>query len=103
MAPNTGGIWHPGCFVSAAVTTSATESAVVVPPSAVISMEDGDEVIFVEVAGSFEARPVEVGRRSRIGVEIVSGLVPGDRYVAAGGFSLKAELGKDAFGDGHGH
>ncbi|MCJ7753598.1 MAG: efflux RND transporter periplasmic adaptor subunit [Thermoanaerobaculales bacterium] len=103
VAPNTGGSWHPGCCVSAAVTTSATESAVVVPPSAVISMEDGDEVIFVEVAGSFEARPVEVGRRSRIGVEIVSGLVPGDRYVAAGGFSLKAELGKDAFGDGHGH
>jgi cobalt-zinc-cadmium efflux system membrane fusion protein len=36
-------------------------------------------------------------------VEVVDGLEPGDRYVAAGGFSLKAELGKEAFGDGHGH
>ena len=26
-----------------------------------------------------------------------------ERYVAEGGFSLKAELGKEAFGDGHGH
>ena len=103
VAPNTGGIWHPGCFVSATVTTSVTEAAVVVPPTAVISMEGGGEVIFVEVAGSFEARPVQAGRRSRIGVEIVSGLLPGERYVADGGFSLKAELAKDAFGDAHGH
>ena len=103
VALNTHGIWHPGCFVSAAVTTSVTEAAVAVPPSAVISMEDGTEVVFVQNDGSFEMRPVVVGRRSRNSVEISSGLVPGDRYVAEGGFSLKAELGKGAFGDAHGH
>ena len=37
------------------------------------------------------------------GVEVVSGLEPGERFVARGGFSLKAELGKESFGDGHGH
>ena len=36
-------------------------------------------------------------------VEVVSGLEPGERFVARGGFSLKAELGKESFGDGHGH
>jgi cobalt-zinc-cadmium efflux system membrane fusion protein len=103
VAPNTVRIWHPGCFVTAAVTTSRVNARVVVPAAAVIRMEDGDEVIFVETAMGFEPRLVELGRRSSNGVEVVSGIEPGERYVAEGGFSLKAELGKDAFGDGHGH
>jgi len=103
IASNSEGIWHPGCFVTAKVTTSATEVGVVVPVTAVIRMEDGDDVIFVETDDGFEMRPVVLGKRTRERVEVVSGLEPGERYVAAGGFSLKADLGKDAFGDGHGH
>jgi len=103
IAPNTDQIWHPGCFVTASVTISHVSARVVVPASAVIRMEDGDEVIFVETGMGFEPRLVELGRRSKSGIEVVSGIEPGERYVAEGGFSLKAELGKDAFGDGHGH
>ena len=103
VASNPKGIWPPGCFVAAEVTTSSVEAEVVVPTSAVIRMEDGAEVVFVRVAESFEVRQVETGRRSRLGVEIVNGLEPGEAFAAEGGFSLKAELGKDAFGDGHGH
>ncbi len=103
VAANTDGIWHPGCFVNASVTTSVSAARVVVPISAVIRMEDGDEVVFVETDDGFELRPVEVGRRSASTVEIVSGIARGNRYVAEGGFSLKAELGKGSFGDGHGH
>jgi len=104
IAPNTDGTWHPGCFVTARVAVEKTEaSALVVPASALIRMEDGDEVIFVETSEGFEARVITSGRRSRKQVEILSGLNSGDRYVAKGGFSLKAELGKGAFGEGHGH
>lgn len=104
VAPNTRGVWHPGCFVTARVAVEKTEaSSFVVPASALIRMEDGDEVIFVETLEGFEARVITPGRRSRKQVEILSGLNPGDRYVAKGGFSLKAELGKGAFGEGHGH
>jgi len=103
IAPNADHIWHPGCFVTASVTISQVSARVVVPASAVIRMEDGDEVVFVETGKGFEPRLVELGRRSRDSVEVVSGIEPGERYVAEGGFSLKAELGKDAFGDGHGH
>ncbi len=103
VAPNRDRIWHPGCFVTAAVTTSDVSALVVVPAAAVIRMEDGGEVVFVETAGGFEPRLVALGRRSRDGVEVVTGIEPGERYVAEGGFSLKAELGKDTFGDGHGH
>jgi len=36
-------------------------------------------------------------------VEILSGLTVGERFVVKGGFTLKAQLSKAAFGDGHGH
>ena len=104
IAPNPDGAWHPGCFVTARVTMGVTESSgLVVPSTAVIRMEDGDEVVFVQTDEGFEPRPVAIGRRTRNHLEVVSGLVAGDRYVAAGGFNLKAELGKSSFGDGHGH
>ena len=103
-APNPDGDWHPGCFVTARISTSTDATArVVVPATAVIRMEDGDEVIFVETGDGFEPRHVEVGRQTRDDVEIVSGLAPGERYVLRGGFSLKAELAKESFGAGHGH
>jgi len=102
-APNPDSRWKPGMFVSAMVVTDAVQADLRVPQSALIRMEDGDEVVFVETGEGFEPRPVVLGRRSRDYAEVTSGLEPGERYVARGGFSLKAELGKDAFGDGHGH
>ncbi|RLE27006.1 MAG: hypothetical protein DRJ61_17905, partial [Acidobacteria bacterium] len=46
IAPNTDGTWHPGCFVTARVAVEKTEaSGIVVPASALIRMEDGDDVI----------------------------------------------------------
>jgi cobalt-zinc-cadmium efflux system membrane fusion protein len=36
-------------------------------------------------------------------VEIASGLDPGQKYVSAGAFTLKAQLAKGSFGDDHGH
>jgi len=101
--PNPEGRWKPGMFVTATVIVDASLVDIRVPRTALIRMEDGDEVIFVEVDEGLEPRPVAIGRRARDHVEVLSGLEQGMRYVAAGGFSLKAELGKDAFGDGHGH
>ena len=104
IADNSQGIWHPGFFVTAHVATSTAEEVPVLAPlSAVIRMEDGDDVVFVETEHGFEPRAVSLGQRSKDQVEIVAGLEPGERYVVRGGFSLKAELGKEAFGEGHGH
>jgi cobalt-zinc-cadmium efflux system membrane fusion protein len=36
-------------------------------------------------------------------VEIRSGLAANERYVARGGFTLKAELARGELGGGHGH
>lgn len=103
IASNEDETWHPGCFVTARVSTSLVGVRVVAPVSAVIRMEDGDDVVFVETEDGFEMRLVEIGRRSREQVEVISGLKAGERFVADGGFSLKAELGKEAFGDDDGH
>ena len=75
----------------------------VVPDTAVIRMPDGDDVIFVATDEGFEPVVVTLGVRSAGLAEVATGLEPGQRYVVRGGFSLKAELSKKSFGDGHGH
>jgi cobalt-zinc-cadmium efflux system membrane fusion protein len=103
VVANPGRHWKPGLFVTAQVVTDAVEVSVRVPRTALIRMEDGDDVIFAETDEGFEPRQVSLGRLSRDFAEVLSGLAPGERYVARGGFGLKAELGKDAFGGGHGY
>ena len=102
-APNPDRRWKPGMFVSATVVTETGLANVRIPLTALIQMDDGDQVVFVETDEGFEPRPVVLGRRTRDHAEVLSGLEPGERYVATGAFSLKAELGKEAFGEGHGH
>jgi len=59
--------------------------------------------VFVKTAEGFEPQPIEIGRRNTVNVEVISGLNPGDVYVSEGAFTLKAQLSKGAFGDGHNH
>ena len=53
--------------------------------------------------GSWEPRPVKLGRGDSDSVEILTGLDAGERYVAKGGFVLKAQLQKSEFESGHNH
>lgn len=99
---NPDGRWRPGLFVNGTVAVDAATVALLVPRSAVINLE-GESVVFVEEEGGFEARHVTLGKASETHVEVVSGLSEGEKYVAKGGFALKAELGKDNLGDGHAH
>lgn len=102
VLPNRGGRWRPGLFVEGRITVEETEVALLVPKSALQTME-GQTVIFVEAQESFRAQPVEIGRTNDTWAEVLSGLMPGQKYVGKGGFVLKAELLKGAFGDEHGH
>lgn len=101
---NADGAWTPGAFVRGAVQLTTLDASVVVPNEAVQTLE-GREVVFVEHEGAFEATPVTVGRADGERVEVISGLNPGARYVAAGAFNLKATVvtsSMDAHA-GHGH
>jgi len=95
------GYWRPGMFVNAQVVVDEIEAPLVVPRSAILSI-DGQNIVFVQIKEGFEPRQVEIGRSNQIHVEIVSGLKEGQRIVATNALSLKAELGKSKFGE-HGH
>lgn len=100
--PNPDGSLRPGLFVTAKVAVGGSSAGIVVPKSALQTFE-GKTVVFVRTADGFEPKPVELGRQDGIKVEILSGLVAGQTYAAEGSFTLKAQLSKGAFGDGHNH
>lgn len=102
VLPNGDGQWKPGLFVKGALTVGEVDAQVTVPKTA-IEMLDGQSVVFVRTEEGFRPRVVMVGRSNGTRVEIVAGLKPGLQYVARNGFTLKAELEKADFGEGHGH
>jgi cobalt-zinc-cadmium efflux system membrane fusion protein len=104
VLPNPGRKWRPGLFVKARISVGEVQLPLVVPKEALQRLEN-ENVVFVEAKGGYEPRHVSVGRSDGSNVEILSGLSAGERYVAKGGFELKAvmmtqDLGAHA---GHGH
>ena len=99
---NPDGTLRPGLFVTAQVAVANTPAGIVVPKSALQTVEDRT-VVFVQDEDGFEPRPVQTGRESATQVEILSGLEAGQSFVSKGAFTLKAQLSKGAFGDGHNH
>jgi cobalt-zinc-cadmium efflux system membrane fusion protein len=99
---NPDGLLRPGLFVTARVAVASEPVAVRVPKTALQTMDD-QVVVFIQDADGFEPQPVQTGRESAEYVEITAGLSQGQSYVSKGAFTLKAQLGKGAFGDGHNH
>ncbi|PLX99249.1 MAG: efflux transporter periplasmic adaptor subunit [Desulfuromonas sp.] len=99
---NTSGDYRPGMFVTARVAVAKTPVKVAVEKTALQTME-GKTVVFVKTTDGFEPRPIEIGRQNTVNLEVVSGLKAGETYAAKGAFTLKAQLSKGAFGDGHNH
>lgn len=85
--------WSPGLFVTAKVIVSTVDVGVLLPKSAIQSIE-GKSVVFVRESEGFEARAVKIGRQNVSHVEISSGVNPGDRFANKQSFLLKADLGK---------
>lgn len=99
---NPEGTLRPGLFVTARVTVGSIAAGLVAPKSALQTFEDRT-VLFVQTGEGFVPQPVEIGRRNTTSVEILAGLAAGQTYVSEGAFTLKAQLSKSAFGDGHNH
>ncbi len=101
VLPNDGR-WLPGMFITGRVQVDAHRAPVAVPPAAIHRIDDRP-VVFLRDGDGFRVREVVLGPRGVDRVEIAGGLAPGATYVVAGGFTLKAELEKGSFGDGHAH
>lgn len=100
---NPKGYWRPGLFVSAQVAIEKKKAGIVIPLTALQTVE-GQTVVFVQhEGGDFEPQAVQTGRRDFQQVEIIQGLKPGQTYVSQNAFSLKAQLQKGEFGEGHSH
>ncbi len=102
VLPNPDGQWRPGLFVTGKIVVENSDVPLLVPKSALQTIEERPAV-FVETAEGLKPRNVTIGRSNETHVEITSGLASGERYVTRGAFTVKAQLSKGAFGDGHGH
>jgi cobalt-zinc-cadmium efflux system membrane fusion protein len=87
--------WAPGLYVTAEVTLGEKQAPLAVRNEALQTL-DNDDVVFVRAEEGFEPRPVRIGRTDGQWSEVTDGLKPGEHYVAANSFILKAELGKDS-------
>ncbi|ACT58413.1 efflux RND transporter periplasmic adaptor subunit [Hirschia baltica] len=93
---------RPGQFVTAEIITGKGDLRLLVPSSAVVTVEERASV-FVPTNDGFEPRAVSIETETSGQVVVLSGLNEGEQYVSEGAFTLKAQLEKDAFGDGHAH
>ncbi len=93
VVPNPKGDLRPGLYVDGEVVTGEVEVPVAVKNTAIQTYEN-KTVVFVEDGNAFEAREVELGVKDNERVEVTSGLLPGEKYVAENSFIIKAELGK---------
>lgn len=92
--------WAPGLYVTASVLLDESIVPLAIRSEALQTLE-GRDVVFVQTVDGFAPRDVELGRSDGAHIAVVSGLDPGERYVAKNSFILKAELGKGEAEHGH--
>jgi cobalt-zinc-cadmium efflux system membrane fusion protein len=86
-------VLRPGMFVTAHIPVQQIQADIVVPKSAVQSV-DGQSAVFVRTPEGFEPRKIVTAREDSKSFEVTSGLSPGDRIATANTFVLKADLGR---------
>jgi cobalt-zinc-cadmium efflux system membrane fusion protein len=100
LLPNAADVWRPGSFIAADIPLASRPVGLVVPKTALQSI-NGEPVVFVRTAEGFEKRVIRIGREDEEAVEIIAGLVAGERIAVGNTFTLKAELGKAGAADQH--
>jgi len=90
---NGDGLWRPGSAVRARITVERTPADLVVPLTALQTLE-GRDVVFVRRGDTYTAHPVALGKRDARHVEVLAGLQAGDAVVVEQSYLIKADLGK---------
>jgi membrane fusion protein, heavy metal efflux system len=93
VMPNSEGRWRPGLFVKAAITVDEVPVPVAVKESGLHTLFSFT-VVFSQHGELYQARPLELGRRSGGYVEVLKGLKAGELYVTENSFLIKADIGK---------
>lgn len=91
---------RPGMFVTAYIPSQQIQADVIIPKTAVQSV-DGQSAVFVRTSDGFEPRKIVTGREDGKSFEVTAGLSPGDWIATANTFVLKADLGRGEAGHAH--
>ncbi|MCZ6632375.1 MAG: efflux RND transporter periplasmic adaptor subunit [bacterium] len=102
VLPNSKGHWRPGLFIIGKIAVESLFVPILVLKTAIQTVAE-KPVVFVQEEEGFEPQLVKTGRGNETHIEILSGLRPGQTYAAKGAFTLKAQLSKGDFGEGHSH
>lgn len=97
---NTQGRWKPGLFIKAEIILGKSQVEIAVRESGIQSLFDFT-VVFSQHGELYQARPLELGRRSNGYVEVLKGIEVGESYVVNNSFLVKADIGKS--GASHDH
>ena len=97
---NLDGLWRPGAAIKARITVEQQPVDLLVPLSALQTM-DGQDVVFVREDETYTARPVELGSRDSQQAQVLSGLRAGEHVVVEESYLIKADLEKE--GAEHAH
>ena len=81
----------PGMFVNATFVSTAAQSSIVVPRSAVLDTGTRKIVYLARPNGVFEAREVQVGAPTEDLFPVLSGLALGDKVVLSGNFLIDSQ------------
>ena len=90
QAPNPGARLKPGITAQVAIHASRVNDALVVPSSAILSLEEGGEKVMVVGADSAaHEKKVKIGVREGDKVQLLEGVNLGDRVITSGGLGLE--------------
>jgi HlyD family secretion protein len=89
QAPNAGGVLKPGTSLRVEVMAKTAANALIIPEEAVLTRPSGSTVVIVvDPENKPERKTVTLGIHDAGMVQVVSGLMSGDRVVTAGVFEL---------------
>lgn len=93
VVDNNDGSFRPGLYVTGRVLVSEQTVPVAIKQSA-IQYIGGKPVVFVQGKEGFEGREVEFGFKDDEMIEILFGVVAGEKVVTGNSFVFRAEIGK---------
>ena len=93
---NQSGELKPNMFAQVVIHTSNNAEVLLIPKEALIRTGNQDRVVLALGSGSFKSVAVTVGHFDRNSVEILAGLVEGEKVVSSAQFLLDSESSKSS-------
>lgn len=89
QAKNAGQQLRPGTAAQIAITAQTVHDALVIPASALLNASGNKgQVMVIDAQSKAQSRDVETGIQGQEGIQIVSGLKPGEQVVTVGAYGL---------------